>query len=83
MKILIEHQTGYDLNSNARTTTPCLQTNNVIIAKLLSNDFSQDEAQRIWTIGAWLSDLATKCTNQYLPMNKTFSRRPIRRHRVR
>jgi hypothetical protein len=78
VKILIEQQTGYDLSSNAKTTTPCLQTNNVITAKLLSNDFSEDEAKRIWIIGAWLSDLATNCTNRCLPANKIFCRRPGR-----
>ena len=87
VKILIEQQTGYDLNSTAKTTIPCLQTNNVITAKLLTNDFTQEEAQRIWTIGAWLSDLATKCTNRSLPANRIFCRRPGRtvthQHRVR
>lgn len=78
VRIVIEHQTGYDMNSHARTTTPCLQTNNVIIAKLLSHDFIDDEAKRIWFIGQWLSDLATQCTNSNLPMNKNFCRRPRR-----
>jgi hypothetical protein len=78
MKILIEQQTGYDLSSSAKTTTPCLKTNNVIMAKLLSNDFTEEEAKRIWTIGEWLSDLATRCTNRYLPANKIFCRRPGR-----
>jgi hypothetical protein len=87
VRILIEQQTGYDLNSSLTTTTPCLQTNNVIMAKLLTNDFTEEEAQRIWTIGAWLSDLATRCTNRSLPANKIVSRRPARtikyRHLVR
>jgi hypothetical protein len=78
VRILIEQQTGYDLSSNTKTTTPCLQTNNVIMAKLLSHDFTEDEAKRIWTIGAWLSDLATRCTNQCLPTKKIFCRRPRR-----
>ncbi|CAF1499020.1 unnamed protein product [Adineta steineri] len=68
----------YDLNSSAKTTTPCLQTNNVILAKLLSNTFTEEEAKRIWTIGAWLSDLSTRCTNRFLPANKISCRRPGR-----
>jgi hypothetical protein len=79
VRILIEQQTGYDLSSNTKTTTPCLQTNNVIMAKLLSNDFTKDEAQRIWIIGQWLSDLATRCTNRNLPVKKIFCRQPVRR----
>ncbi|CAF1013942.1 unnamed protein product [Adineta ricciae] len=78
VRILIEQQTGYDLNSSSKTTTPCLQTNNVIMAKLLTNVFTEEEANRIWTIGIWLSDLATKCTNRSLPLNKMFCRRPGR-----
>jgi hypothetical protein len=78
VRVLIEQQTGYDLSSSSKTTTPCLQTNNVIMAKLLSNDFTEEEAKRIWTIGAWLSDLATRCTNLCLPANKIFCRRPGR-----
>ncbi|CAF0951987.1 unnamed protein product [Adineta steineri] len=78
VRILIEQQTGYDLNSSAKTTTPCLQTNNVILAKLLSNTFTEEEAKRIWTIGAWLSDLSTRCTNRFLPANKISCRRPGR-----
>ncbi|CAF0764260.1 unnamed protein product [Adineta steineri] len=76
LRVLIEHQTGYDLCSSAKTTTPCLQTNNVIMAKLLSLDFTEDEAKRIWTIGLWLSDLATRCTSRDLPANKIFCRQP-------
>ncbi|UJR31446.1 hypothetical protein I4U23_018939 [Adineta vaga] len=78
VRISIEQQTGYDLNLSSKTTTPCLHTNNVIMAKLLSNEFTQEEANRIWTIGIWLSDLATKCTNRSLPTNKIFCRRPGR-----
>jgi hypothetical protein len=76
VKILIEHQNGYDLSSSSKTTTPCLQTTNVIMAKLLSFDFTEEEAKRIWTIGIWLSDLATRCTNRDLPPNKILCRRP-------
>ena len=77
VKIFIEHQTGYDLSSSSKTTTPCLQTNNVIMAKLLSsNSDDEEEAQRIWTVGIWLSDLATRCTHRDLPPNKIFCRRP-------
>jgi len=76
VRVLIEHQIGYDLCSSSKTTTPCLQTNNVIMAKLLSFDFTEDEAKRIWTIGTWLSDLATRCTHRNLPANKIFSRQP-------
>jgi len=76
VKVLIEHQNGYDLSSSSKTTTPCLQTTNVIMAKLLSFDFTAEEAKRIWTIGIWLSDLATRCTNRDLPPNKILSRRP-------
>jgi hypothetical protein len=77
VKVLIEHQNGYDLSSSSKTTTPCLQTTNVIMAKLHSFDFTQEEeAKRVWTIGTWLSDLATRCTNRDLPANKIFSRRP-------
>ncbi|CAF1243820.1 unnamed protein product [Rotaria sordida] len=87
LRVLIEHQTGYDLCSSSKTTTPCLETNNVIMAKLLSFDFTEDEAKRIWTIGTWLSDLATQCTNQDLPNNKIVCRRPGQmnsyRHTVR
>lgn len=78
VKISIEQQTGYDLTSSSKTTTPCLQTNNVIMAKLLSNDFTEEEVKRIWFISTWLSDLATKCTNPSLPANKVFCRRPTR-----
>ena len=78
VRILIEQQTGYDLNSSPRTTTPCVQTSNVIMAKLLSKDNTEQEAERVWTIGVWLSDLATRCTNQCLSANKTFCRRPGR-----
>ena len=78
VKILIEQQTGYDLSSMTKTTTPCLQTSDVITAKLLSNDFTEEEAKRIWIIGEWLSDLATRCTNGYLPTNKIFCRQPKR-----
>lgn len=87
VKILIEQQTGYDLNSSPRTTTPCLQTSNVLTAKMLSEDSTEQEAKRIWTIGTWLSDLASRCTSRALPANKTFCRRPGRptayRHIVR
>jgi len=76
VKVLIEHQNGYDLSSSSKTTTPCLQTTNVIMAKLLSFDFTAEEAKRIWTIGIWLSDLATRCTNRDLPPNKILCRRP-------
>ena len=77
VKIFIEHQTGYDLSSSSKTTTPCLQTKNVVMAKLLSADFGEEEeAQRIWTIGNWLSDLAKQSTHRNLPPNKIFCRRP-------
>lgn len=77
VKVLIEHQKGYDLSSSSKTTTPCLQTNNIIMAKLLSCDFTEEEeAKRIWTIGTWLSDLATRCTHRDLPANKIISRPP-------
>lgn len=62
VRIIVEHQSGYDLRASSKTTTPCLQTSNVIMAKLLSFDFTDEEARRIWTIGAWLSDVATRCT---------------------
>lgn len=76
VKVLIEHQTGYDLCSGSKTKTPCVQTKNVVMAKLISFDFTEDEAQRIWTIGTWLSDLATQCTDSNLPANKIVSRQP-------
>jgi hypothetical protein len=76
VKVLIEQQIGYDLCSSSKTTTPCVQTTNVIMAKLLSFDFTEDEAKRIWTIGTWLSHLATRCTNPNLPPNKIFCRPP-------
>ncbi|CAF4428044.1 unnamed protein product, partial [Rotaria sp. Silwood2] len=76
VRVLVEHQIGYDLCSSSKTTTPCLETNNVIMAKLLSFDFTEEEAKRIWTIGTWLSDLATRCTNRDLPPNKIYCRRP-------
>jgi hypothetical protein len=77
VKVLIEHQNGYDLSSSSKTTTPCLQTTNVIMAKLNSLDFTdEEEAKRILTIGNWLSNLATQCTNRDLPANKIFCRPP-------
>jgi hypothetical protein len=76
VRLLVEHQIGYDLCSSAKTTTPCVETNNVIMAKLVSSDFTEEEAKRIWTIGIWLSDLATQCTNRDLPTNKIYCRRP-------
>ncbi|UJR15232.1 hypothetical protein I4U23_002188 [Adineta vaga] len=76
LRVSIEHQIGYDLCTRSKTTTPCLQTTNVIMAKLLSYDFTGEEAKRIWTIGMWLSDLATRCTNQQLPLNKILCRPP-------
>jgi len=76
VKVFVEHQTGYDLNSSSKTTTPCLQTNNVIWAKLVSVDLTDDEAERIWFIGYWLSELARECTNRNLPTNKIICRPP-------
>ena len=70
VRILIENQIGYDLCSGSKAITPCLQTENVIRAKLLSSDFTGEEAKRILTIGTWLSDLATRCTDRNLPPNK-------------
>lgn len=76
VRIMIENQTGYDLCPRTRTQTPCLKTSNVIMAKLATNDFTEAEAKRIWTIGLWLSDLATRCTHPGLPSNKIYCRRP-------
>ena len=77
VKVLIENQNGYDLSSGSKTTTPCLQTENVIMAKFLSLDFTEEEeAKRVWTVGRWLSNLATRSTNRNLPANKIISRRP-------
>lgn len=76
LRVSIEHQVGYDRCMHAKSTAPCLQTNNVIMAKLLSFDFTDDEAQRIWSIGTWLSELATRCTNRDLPPNQIVCRPP-------
>ncbi|CAF1039682.1 unnamed protein product [Adineta ricciae] len=76
LRVSIEHQIGYDLTSNSRATIPCLQTTNVIMAKLVSYDFTEAEAKRIWFIGMWLSDLATRCTTRDLPPNKIVCRPP-------
>ncbi|CAF3114679.1 unnamed protein product [Rotaria socialis] len=76
VRVLIEHQIGYDLCTNSRTQTPCLKTNNVVMAKLVSSEFSEAEAKRIWMIGTWLSDLATRCTRSDLPCSKIFCRQP-------
>ena len=76
VRILVEEQTGYDLHSSSKTTIPCLQTKNVIMARLLGNDVSEEEAHRIWTIGIWLSELATRCINPNLPTNQIYSRCP-------
>jgi hypothetical protein len=76
VRVLVEEQTGYDLHSSAKTTIPCLQTKNVIMARVLANDVSEEEAQRIWVIGMWLSDLATRCINPNLPSNPIYSRCP-------
>ena len=77
VRILLEEQTGYDLSSGAATTTtPCLQTSNVLMAKLLAQSKSEEEGRRIWNIGKWMSDLATRCTHQALPANQIYSRRP-------
>lgn len=79
VRIFLEEQTGYDLSSGtAITTTPCLRTSNVLMAKLLAANNSDEEARRIWNIGKWMSDLATRCTNQALPANQIYSRRPKR-----
>lgn len=78
VKVCLEQQTGYDLNSSSKTTTPCLETKNIIMAKLISYEFTEEEAQRIWFVGQWLSDLAKKCTSRNLPSNVTYSRCPGR-----
>ncbi|CAF3683975.1 unnamed protein product [Rotaria sp. Silwood1] len=81
VRIIIENQTGYDLCSSSKTTTPCLQTNNVIMAKLHSLNFiEEEEAKRIWIIGTWLSNLATQCTNRNFPTNKIYCRQPGQIH---
>lgn len=76
LKIQIEQQTGYDLNGSSKTTRPCLETKNVIMAKLISYAFTDEEAERIWMVGLWLSDLAQCCTHRDRPDNKTYSRCP-------
>ena len=79
VRVILEHQTGYDLNAaKTTTTTPYLQTTNVIMAKLFSLDASEHEARRIWSIGQWLSDLATRCTSNRLPVNEALYRMPKR-----
>ena len=67
LRIVIEHQMGYDFTCNSTASIPCLQTANVIMAKLLSHQCTKDEAKRIWSIGQWLSELATRCTNRTDP----------------
>ena len=64
VQVSVEHQIGYDRCTNSKVTIPCLQTNNVIGAKLLSSYPTEEEAKRILTIGIWLSDLATRCTQR-------------------
>lgn len=78
VKIFVERQIGYDLSSKKSnsTSSPCLQTNDVIMAKLILNHLNEDEARRVWNLGHWLSSLASQCTSRSFPENKTFSRRP-------
>lgn len=64
LKVFVEDQRGYDVLSICQTRTPLLETENVLVAKVVLNELNENEAKRIFSMGIFLSDLATRCSTE-------------------